>query len=90
MTSASFYAPINAGGSIGNWTVTASYPTLLQSTQCTSNGSNIYCVGGSSGNYTQAVFYSALSPRSASRAGCQTTDYPIPFYSGYCSTNART
>ena len=87
-TSASFYAPISASGSIGNWTVTASYPMLLQNAQCTSNGSNIYCMGGSSGNSTQAVFYSELSPTIGIGGWLPTTDYPIPLYSAYCSTNA--
>jgi hypothetical protein len=89
-TSLAFYAQINKNGSVSNWTYTDPYPGQLQNTECTSNGSNIYCVGGSGPSSSQqAVYYSALSPSFGIQAWFQTTQYPIPFYSGYCSTNQK-
>ena len=87
-TSAAFYATIGANGAVGSWSYTLPYLARLQNGRCASNGSNIYCIGGSAGN-GQQVFYSALVPGFGIDDWLSTTDYPIPFYSGYCSTNAN-
>ncbi|MDE1865584.1 MAG: hypothetical protein KGH94_03025 [Candidatus Micrarchaeota archaeon] len=83
-----FYAPIAANGLIGKWSITAQYPTELQGSQCTSNGRNIFCIGNSYGDNPQQVYYAGLSKNGIS-GWIPATDYPIPFYSGYCSTNAN-
>jgi hypothetical protein len=88
-SSVAFFAPIGAGGSVGNWISTSPYPTQLRDTECASNGSYIYCVGGSAENASQQVFFSGLDPAIGIEGWLPTSDYPIPFYSGYCSTNAR-
>ena len=86
-SSAAFYAPIGANGAVGQWQYTAPYLDLLQGTQCATNSSNIYCIGGI--NDPQQVVYSPLSPNSGVSDWIPTTEYPIPFYSGYCSTNKQ-
>ncbi len=86
-SSPAFYAPITASGSVGNWIPTSPYPEQLIGTVCTSNKNNIFCVGGR-GNASQTVLYSDLGPTGIVGWN-QASDYPIPFYSGYCSTNAK-
>ena len=88
-SSAAFYASIASNGQVGNWIYTAPYPTVLQNSGCTSNGADLYCVGGSYTNSTQEVFYSGLSPTFGIEGWLQTSPYPVPFYSNYCSTKRR-
>ena len=54
-----FYAPINATGSLGNWTSTTALPSALFIQQAMINNGYIYTTGGynSSGAATSTVFY---------------------------------
>lgn len=84
-TSSSFYAGIRANGSIANWSYTSPYLEQMQSASCTSGAGYIYCIGGLNG--LQDVYFSQISPSSGISDWLESTSYPIPFYSGYCSTD---
>ncbi len=84
-TSASFYASIESNGTVGTWNYSAPYLGQIGGGRCASNGSNIYCIGGLANS--QSVYFSQLSNVGVD-SWLPTTDYPIPFYFGYCATNA--
>ena len=85
ITSASYFAPLNASG-VGNWTHTADYPFGVYDQSCTTLQDNIYCVGGIASNSTtvSAVEYARLSPSGI--AGWRAAhSYPIDIAAEACS-----
>jgi prepilin-type N-terminal cleavage/methylation domain-containing protein len=57
-TSAVYFAPINATGSLGNWTSTTALPTIFQFHSAVVNNGYIYTTGGDT--YT-SVFYAPIN-----------------------------
>lgn len=79
------YAPILSSGAIGGWNTTTSYSLSgsLQGSSCVTYYGNLYCIGTSSGDQ-QSVIYANLTTHGL-LAWTEGTEYPVPFYDGYCS-----
>ena len=81
-----YSAPIS-GGNIGTWTLTTSYPVNITYPACATDGSYIYCAGGSTGNggMTLGNVYSAQIV-SGGKLGTWSADTYLPSatYKAYC------
>jgi len=90
-TAASYYAVATAGGSLGNWSSTTSYPIPVDSQSCVASSSYIYCVGGNNetdgsqadSTVTNSVWYASLSSTGIG-AWSKTTAYPADVYFPTC------
>ena len=60
--STDYYAPLSSAG-VGTWTQTTAYPIQATDQACAISSGYIYCVGGvgSSGSFTNAVYYATVS-----------------------------
>src|SRR5208283_435956 len=73
-------APIARAETLGAWTATTNFPSLVQGNSCVGYGGDIYCVGGPSSN---AVYYAPLSAAGIG-AWTATTNYPTNIYFPSC------
>lgn len=55
-----YFATLSSSG-VGTWTPTTSYPTNIALQSCVVNAGYMYCVAGSTGSVTNAVYYAQLS-----------------------------
>lgn len=79
------YAPLSAGGGIGAWASTTSYPTAIYNQSCAVQSGYVYCVGGySSSGFTNAVYYASLLPSGGVGPWVSTTAYPGKNEYGSC------
>ncbi len=89
----SYFAPVNANGSVGAWTQTTSYPIAIDTESCVASTGYIYCVGGyneTDGTYADSVTSNSVwyAPISSSGIGTwtETTDYPSGTYLPTCAS----
>jgi len=76
-TNSVWYAPLSSSG-IGEWTLTAAYPSNVFYPSCFASGGDIYCLGGAdpNGNSLGTAYYATLSS-SGVGAWTSTSAYPV-------------
>lgn len=90
-TASSYYAPIEANGTIGTWTSTTPYPIPIDTQYCAAYSARIYCVAGvnetdgtsSDAAPSNSVWYASLSSSGIGAWG-QSTAYPSNVYYPSC------
>lgn len=82
IVSSVWYAPVGAGGALGTWTSTSSYPLTVMENWAVPVGNVVYDVCGetTSTSLTNAVYTSVASSTGPLSAWTSTTAYPIGAY----------
>jgi hypothetical protein len=84
-----YYATISPSG-IGPWSNTTAYPVVIQSQTCTTSESNIYCVGGGTGNGNEVVDSTYYAPVSSLGVGAwvKSPNYSTNIFDSQCLTSS--
>jgi N-acetylneuraminic acid mutarotase len=88
---ASYFAPLNGNGTIGNWASTTPYPVATDTMYCVAYSAHIYCVAGTeetdgteaTAGAINSVWYATLSS-SGIGTWAQSTAYPAGIYYPSC------
>ena len=82
-TSTVFYAPINANGSLGNWSSTTALPGVIFGQIVDFNNGYVYSAGGNTGSeVTSTVYYAAINGDGSISNWSSTSPMPSPVYQG--------
>ena len=89
-TSAAYYAPINANGTLGAWTATTSLEVPLSNANTVAYNGYIYMIGGYNGGATNTVLFTSINSNGSLSVWTPTTSLPSPtdsynavVYNGY-------
>jgi N-acetylneuraminic acid mutarotase len=77
-----YYAPLNADGSIGSWTSTTALPNQRESANAVVLNGYVYVLGGNGGSVVDTVYYAPLNSNGTIGSWSSTTALPAVRHTG--------